>query len=108
MNAWLDDVAPETASPGDTAAASAGGPVGGFGVQIASYKKRAAAEKGWSLFAKRYGGLLDAYQRRIVEADIPGRGRFYRLVAVGGERPKLAGLCDQIQARGGSCLLRRL
>ncbi|MEM6491959.1 MAG: SPOR domain-containing protein, partial [Pseudomonadota bacterium] len=104
----LDGVAPDGAVESAAPSAARAAPAGAFGVQIASYKQRAAAERGWTLLSQRYSGLLDAYQSRIVEAQIPGRGRFFRLVAVGGERPALAGLCDQIQARGGACLLRRL
>jgi hypothetical protein len=72
-------------------------------VQLGAWRTEEEAGQGWNSALKRSGGLLDGLSPHIVAADLPGRGRYYRL-RVG---PADARLCTALQAQGVDCIPAR-
>ena len=95
---------PRRAPPGpglrpalDTPVRAASGPQ----VQLGAWRSEAEARAGWSKALGASGGTLDGHTPRIVAADVPGRGRYYRLRTVA---PDPAGLCASLRAAGQDCM----
>jgi tetratricopeptide (TPR) repeat protein len=68
-------------------------------VQLGAFRDEAAASAGWNTLVARSGGALDGLTPRIVAADIPGKGKFYRL-----RTASAAGLCTKLTAQGLPCM----
>ena len=68
---------------------------------LASYRSEAAAQRGWQVLAAQYSGLLQLEQA-IVEVDLPGKGHFYRLYAVG-DQDMVTRLCRSLKKRKLAC-----
>ena len=94
-----------TAGPGLRPALDAAGQglQKGAQVQLGAWRTQEEAGQGWNSALRRSGGLLDGLSPRIVAADLPGRGRYYRLRA----GPAAAGLCAALQAQGVDCIPAR-
>ena len=99
--------APRKAAPGpglrpalDAAAAKPAGRE----VQLGSWRSEAEARVGWGRAVSRAGGALDGLTPRIVAADLPGRGRYYRLRTA---TANPVSLCETLQAVGQDCLRAR-
>jgi tetratricopeptide (TPR) repeat protein len=78
----------------------------GAEVQLGAWRSQQEAEDGWKKAVARANGALDGLRRHIVVADLPGRGRYYRLrtsPATGGP----AGLCAALAAAGQACIPAR-
>lgn len=95
---------PRRAPPGpglrpalDTSVRAASGPQ----VQLGAWRSEAEARAGWSKALGASGGALDGYTPRIVMADVPGKGRYYRLRT---GAPDPAGLCASLRAAGQDCM----
>jgi len=78
---------------------------GGASLQLGAWRAEADAADGWNQATKRAGGLLDGLSPQIVPADIPGKGRYYRLRA--GPVADAAGLCGQLKSKGLACIVTR-
>jgi hypothetical protein len=61
---------------------------------------------GWNKAVKDADGLLSGYSPHIVAADLPGKGRYYRL-RVSVEFGSPASLCQSLAARGLDCMPAR-
>jgi tetratricopeptide (TPR) repeat protein len=75
----------------------------GAEVQLGAWRSQAEAEDGWRKAAGRAGNALQGLRPHIVVADLPGRGRYYRLrtgPAAGGATR----LCAALIAAGQACL----
>lgn len=72
------------------------------GVQLGAWRSQAEARQGWEKAVHRAGGALDGLEPRIVTADLPGQGRYYRLRTVAGNDGP-ARLCAQLTAAGQAC-----
>ncbi len=81
-------------------------PSGAVAAHLASYKQRSRARVGWKRL-KRIEGGLGELSRRVRQVDIPGRGRFYRLYAVG-DAAKLKLLCQSLVSKDKYCVLRQI
>jgi tetratricopeptide (TPR) repeat protein len=95
--------APRKGSPGPglrPALDAAAGPAGRE-VQLGSWRSEAEARVGWSRAVSLSGGALDGLTPRIVAADLPGRGRYYRLRTT---TPNPASLCETLRAARQDCL----
>ena len=75
--------------------------VSGLQVQLGAWRSEAEARAGWNRALDASGGALDGYTPRIVVADVPGKGRYYRLRTVASDP---AGLCASLRAAGQDCL----
>lgn len=80
---------------------------GGYYVQIASQPSQAGAEASYNNLSRRYESIIGGRGVDYQEADIPGRGTYYRVRIPGGERAEAIDLCERLQAAGGSCLVTR-
>jgi tetratricopeptide (TPR) repeat protein len=79
-------------------------PAGGRLVQLGAWRSRAEAEAGWNHAKAISGGALDGLAPVIQVADLPGKGRYYRLRAAPG--PSGArDLCGKLRASGQDCML---
>jgi tetratricopeptide (TPR) repeat protein len=71
-------------------------------VQLGAYRDEAAAADSWKRMTASAAGALDGLSPHIEAADIPGKGKFYRLRA--GPVDDASALCAKLQARGLACI----
>ncbi len=90
-----------------TAAPATAAPAGSFGIQIASLPSEADAQKSYRNLSSKFAGVLGGKPWEIRQADIPGKGTFYRVRIVAGSKDDAVALCEQYRAAGGSCLVSR-
>ena len=84
---------------------SAGGSSATSEVQLGAWRSEAEARAGWQKAQGRARDLLAGLQPHVVAADIPGRGRYYRLrVSPGTSRSQF---CDSLGAKGVTCFPAR-
>lgn len=82
-------------------------PAGVWQVQLMSSNNRAAVEKSWQTFSKKYPSLKNQ-PYEIETADLGAKGIYYRLKAGAFKAKTLAdGLCNDIKALGGSCIVKK-
>jgi tetratricopeptide (TPR) repeat protein len=74
-------------------------------VQLGAWRSEAEAQAGWKSAVGRAGGALDTLAPHIVVADLPGRGRYYRLRTR--PRVKPAQFCVTLTVAGLACLPAR-
>jgi tetratricopeptide (TPR) repeat protein len=72
-------------------------------IQLGAWRAEAEAAEGWNHIVSRAGTLLTGMTPQIVVADIPGKGRYWRLRAdpVG---TSATDLCARLQAVGITCI----
>jgi tetratricopeptide (TPR) repeat protein len=73
-------------------------------VQLGAWRSEAEAQAGWNKAVTRSGGALDGLAPHIVAADLPGKGRYFRLRTA---TPDPAALCASLRAAGQDCLRAR-
>ena len=98
----LKEAAPETAAKISAAAASPSGRQ----VQLFSARSRKAALAAWSRLSLEEKELLGGLSSRVVKAEVPKKGVFYRLRA--GPLPNKAAakrLCGLLKGRGRDCFV---
>lgn len=77
-------------------------------VQLISLPSRAGAEKTWPKILKAHSALLSGLPHDVVEAQIKGKGTFYRLrVGSFKDRKDAQNLCDKLKARKQDCSLTK-
>ncbi len=76
-------------------------------VQLGAWRSQAEADAGWDKAKARAPGLLGRLSARVVMADLPGKGRYYRLRVSPAPGQSQAGLCDSLVAQGLACLPAR-
>jgi hypothetical protein len=74
---------------------------GGAQVQLGAWRSAAKARAGWGKAKARAGGTLDGLSPRILVAELPGKGRYYRLRVSPGRSG--AELCVCLAARAVPC-----
>ena len=50
-----------------------------YNVQLASYKSKNMADKGWVKFSKQYESILKNFKPIVVAVEIPEKGKYFRL-----------------------------
>jgi tetratricopeptide (TPR) repeat protein len=88
----------QPARPGKTA---------GDEVQLGAWRSEEEANTGWGKAKARADGTLDGLNPHVVTADLPGKGRYYRLRVAPGAGHNRAELCAALTAKGLACLLAR-
>lgn len=73
-------------------------------VQLGAWRDQGDAALGWDKVAAQAGELLSGATPRIVEADIPGKGRFWRLRTQAPSGTSAADFCSQLHTKGLSCI----
>lgn len=76
---------------------------GHFQIQLGAWTDEAAAAQGWNHLVEQSGHLLDGLTPEIVMADVPGKGRFYRLRAEP-TGTSAADLCSRLHGHGIACI----
>jgi outer membrane protein, multidrug efflux system len=74
-------------------------------LQLGAWRSEAAAMEGWNRATRQAGDLLDGLMPRIVAADVPGKGRYYRLRAAPVSRTDPLQLCKALVAKGLDCIV---
>jgi len=78
--------------------------VGGWAVQLGSFRSEADAQKGINIIQGKYKGMLDGLTPYIQRADLE-KGTFYRVMFVGLEdKIAASNLCAAFKQRGQGCL----
>ncbi|MGB8601332.1 MAG: tetratricopeptide repeat protein [Rhizomicrobium sp.] len=77
---------------------------GGYAIQLGSYRSHDVAMGAWDHFAGRAAGALAGLSPVVMVADLPDRGRFYRLRAIVDSSAAAADLCRTLSVQGLDCL----
>lgn len=72
-------------------------------VQLGAWRSEAEARAGWDKARGRAGGLLEGLKPHLVVADLPGRGRYYRLRVSPVAGQSAAQFCESLTAKGLAC-----
>lgn len=94
---------PEAAPP----AAAAAVPPGSYVIQIASLPSQAEAQKSYQSLSAKFSGVIGGKGVDIKQAEIAGKGTFYRVRIPAGSKADAVALCERYRAAGGSCLVAR-
>jgi tetratricopeptide (TPR) repeat protein len=72
-------------------------------IQLGAFRSEAEAKAGWTKAQAQAATVLAGHQPHVVVADLPGKGRYYRLrVGLGtGVSPRQ--FCDSLTAKGVAC-----
>ena len=73
-------------------------------VQLGAWRDQGDAALGWDKVAAQAGDLLNGATPRIVEADVPGKGHFWRLRTQAPFGTSAADFCTQLRNKGLSCI----
>ncbi|MBW8707750.1 MAG: SPOR domain-containing protein [Alphaproteobacteria bacterium] len=73
-------------------------------VQLGAWRSQAEADAGWNKAKDKAPAVLGLLSPQVVTADLPGRGRFYRLRVSPAAGQTQAGLCDSLMSLGLGCL----
>lgn len=96
--------AEKVASAEPAPAASAGGD---WSIQIASQPSKDGATASYQALSGKFGSIIGGRGVSIVQAEIPGKGTFYRVRIPAGSKSDANALCARYQAAGGSCFITR-
>jgi tetratricopeptide (TPR) repeat protein len=96
-------VAPTAQSPVTPIAPRRAGAV----IQLGAWHSEEDATAGWNHIVDRSGGLLNGMNPQVVAADIPGKGRFWRLRAEPASGVDAASLCEHLKAKGLACIVAK-
>jgi tetratricopeptide (TPR) repeat protein len=80
---------------------------GGAEVQLGAWRSQAEAQAGWAKATAKAGEALDGLSPNIVAADIPGKGRYWRLRVSPAVGQNATRLCATLTAKGLACLPAR-
>lgn len=84
---------------------AAGG--GGWSIQIASQPTKEGAQASYKSLSGKFGSILGGRGVSIVQAEIAGKGTFYRVRVPAGSKADANELCARYQSAGGSCFITR-
>jgi len=73
-------------------------------VQLGSWRTAIEAAKGWDHIQQRAAGTMDGLSPRVVPANLPGRGTFYRLWIGPVLKASASQFCARLQARHIDCI----
>jgi tetratricopeptide (TPR) repeat protein len=80
---------------------------GGAQVQLGAWRSQAEAQNGWAKALAKAGEALDGLSPQIVAADIPAKGRYWRLRVTPAAGQTATRFCTVLAARGVACLPAR-
>jgi len=89
-----------------TAPVKTDGPLaaGTVAVQLGAFSDTSSAAAAWSNLSKRFGFLSDG-KRKIVEGNIDGGRKIYRLQAIADNAAQANDICSKLKATGQNCLV---
>jgi len=72
-------------------------------VQLGAFRSEAEARAGWGKAQTQAKDLLAGHRPHVVMADLPGKGRYYRLRTVPASGVSPRQFCDSLSAKGVGC-----
>jgi hypothetical protein len=98
----------EPASTPLATAPAAAASAGGYAVQVTSQRSEAEAEAAFKALQAKFPTQLGSHQPIIHRADLGDKGTFYRaLVGPFASAEAAAGMCSNLKAAGGSCIVQK-
>ncbi|MBK8456735.1 MAG: SPOR domain-containing protein [Phyllobacteriaceae bacterium] len=94
----------EQVASADPAPAAAGGE---WSIQIASQPSKEGAQASYKSLSGKFGSILGGRGVSIIQAEVAGKGTFYRVRVPAGSKADANELCARYQAAGGSCFITR-
>jgi tetratricopeptide (TPR) repeat protein len=96
-------------TPHNTQVASLGTPhiapaSGGATLQLGAFRGEADAQASWKTLQGKASAALDGLSPVIVAADIPGKGRYFRLRVGPLDKDRAASICETLKAKGENCI----
>ncbi len=76
-------------------------------VQVSSQRSREAAESSFNNIQRRFGSVLSGKTASIQQANVEGKGTFYRVKVLASSKTDAANMCSRLKAAGGSCFVTR-
>ncbi len=76
----------------------------GTQIQLGAWRSAAEAHAGWAQAKARAAGVLDGLSPRVLVANLPGKGRYFRLRVRPGASQSGAEFCARLAARAVACL----
>lgn len=76
-------------------------------MQLGAWRSEEEARAGWNKAAANAPDLLAGLQPHVVAADIPEKGRYYRLRVAPGGGLSRSQFCDSLTAKGVACFPAR-
>src|SRR5439155_17983995 len=76
----------------------------GAQIQLGAWRSAAEAHAGWAQAKARAAGVLDGLSPRVLVANLPGKGRYFRLRVRPGASQSGAEFCARLAARAVACL----
>jgi tetratricopeptide (TPR) repeat protein len=77
---------------------------GGATLQLGAFRGEDDAQAGWKALVSKTGNTLDGIAPVVVAADVPGKGRFWRLRVGPLDKDRAASICDAIKSKGAACM----
>jgi tetratricopeptide (TPR) repeat protein len=71
-------------------------------IQLGAWRSAAEAQAGWDKAKARAQGTLDGLEPLITDADLPGKGRYFRLRV--SPKQSRAEICARLAAKGVACI----
>ncbi|WMS42421.1 SPOR domain-containing protein [Acuticoccus sp. MNP-M23] len=104
----VDLASQRSAAPAAPApAVAAADPSAPWGVQVSSQRTEADAMTSYRNLQNRFPSILGSVQPIIMAADLPGRGRFFRVRLAANSRGEAAALCQRLKSAGADCFIGR-
>jgi hypothetical protein len=80
---------------------------GGYVIQIASLPSQPEAQKSYQSLSAKFGGVIGGRGVDIKQAEIAGKGTFYRVRIPAGSKTEAISLCERYRSAGGTCLVAK-
>lgn len=85
--------------------ASAAPAAGSYFIQVASQPSVEGAQKTYASLSQKHAGVIGGRGVDIKQAEIAGKGTFYRVRIPAGSKNDAANLCSKYKSAGGSCFV---
>ncbi len=99
----VDRVPPKNAAAQQVASAAPA--AGSYFIQVASQPSVEGAQKTYASLAQKHAGVIGGRGVDIKQAEIAGKGTFYRVRIPAGSKSDAANLCTKYKSAGGSCFV---
>jgi cell division protein FtsN len=98
-------VATTTPAGGTTGETTASG---GYAVQVSSQRSEADAQSAFRALRAKFPNQLGGREPIVRRADLGAKGIYYRaMIGPFASREEAAGMCSNLKAAGGTCLVQR-
>lgn len=80
-------------------------PAGSYFIQVASQPSVEGAQKTYASLSQKHSGVIGGRGVDIKQAEIAGKGTFYRVRIPAGSKSDAVNLCTKYKSAGGSCFV---